>query len=185
MPQLSFAQRFEFSEMAGYSKPFLTSTSYGYLTFSPGFSNQLTCNYYFTPHASLGAFYEINAWSPLSNSPGLTADLHWKHFYWGVNISWFNVAVASKTMKETAWGVTDSTTYRYSPSVALGMHIGYRQPLSKQVALNAQLGCNYTTLKEQESSPEFNNIGPVTFPNGTFSQGLSYYYMLAGITYRL
>ena len=186
IPLLSSAQHFEFSEMAGYSAPALSSPSTSPLTLKHGFSNQLTANYYFIKYFSLGAFYELNSWDPVISSIGLTADAHYHHVYAGINISDFDFVPYTKTKNDNDyWGVTDRTTYKYQPSLAYGAHIGYAQKLTRHIAAKLQLGYDIATLKVQASSPEFNNIGPVSFPNGNYATPITYYYILAGIAYRL
>jgi hypothetical protein len=186
MPLLSWAQGFEFSEMAGYSAPTIPNPSAANVSLVHGFSNQLTANYYFAKHFSAGAFYELNSWGLLIHSLGITVDAHYRHVYAGLNVSDFNFATAAtRNVHETYWGVTDSTTYKYQPSLAYGLHIGYYQRLTPHLGLQAQLGYNVAAIKVQEHSPEFNNIGPVTFPNGNYTVPVTYYYILLGVDYRL
>jgi len=185
IPNLSLGQRCEITEMMGYGYPFPSKFySYAYpYNFRGGFSNQVVFDYYLKKHITLGAFYELNVWNPNNSSFGLKLESHSKHFYIGANIA--DVFVNTSDLKVEDWGVKNTIHITYSPSVSLGVHMGLKQKIAKNIFLNEQIGFTTSLLKGKETSPQFNNIGPVTFPNGPFSETLEYVNILVGVSYRL
>jgi len=181
IPYLSLAQKFEISELGGYSHPIINAHST--YNFSPGFSDQFSAGYKLTKHLSAGAFYEVNAWNPAPKSFGVYANADFHHYYFGISAA--ECFIRNINYKITDWGVSDSTSIKFSPELALGFHLGLRQKLSRNFFIKEQAGVTSSFLNGSRASPLFNNIGPVTFPNGPFSQTLASYYLMVGIECRL
>jgi len=179
VPVLSFGQRFEISEMAGVSKDAPPNYYFGP---SPGYSNQLSFSYYFTKHLSIGAFHDFNNWTPSTNSFGLLADAHFRHFYFGVNVA--EEYIGTKTVLEPnilegyigPWPIPSNMLYyslkvKLNPAISSGAHFGLNQKLSKRFIIKEQIGFSYGNTKG-------------AFMNDSYNFRILCYSVLAGISYR-
>ena len=185
IPFASSGQKFEVSEMGGYSTNF--SIVYGYD--GSGFSNQLSFNYRLAKHFSIGAFYELNLWHPSDRGPnnysyGIIPEFRSKHFYFGVNAA--GLFVNNEHYPTIRWGTNySSTTVKYMPAFLYGIHTGLNQKISKHIFLKEQVGYNNTFLKREVSNVVSNMQGHSTYTNNYYSQQFVYIYILAGVSYRL
>ena len=88
VPIVSFGQKFEISEQAGYSftsaqpKSELTSIARP----NKGISNQITLGYYPVNWFSVNAFYELSFWGTRLNAYGISPELSNKHFFAGIDV---------------------------------------------------------------------------------------------------
>jgi hypothetical protein len=197
VPVFSFGQRFEISEMAGYSNPSYSNMSltvgYRYnppyyshppVNFNAGFSNHFSINYFLIKRLSIGAFYELNFWNPNNSSYGLATDVHFKFLYFGANISTLYIKNANYTFTDVSYHASSSIQYN-APSVAYGLHAGLSQKLTGRISLKMQAGYNTSSVKGSTNDPYLFQLGPGQNPNSQVSVLLHYYYLLAGISYQL
>ena len=176
IPVMASAQKFDLSEMAGYSIPQNPSQN---TTFNSGFCNQLSLNYNFSRHFSLGLLYEFNEWNAISNALGLVGDWHIHHFYFGVSVT--DAFISNARFNDiTGWG---SYPIKYSPSLTIGGHCGFKERLTKRVSLKEQLGSNFAALSG--TTPGTTYFNPTQTTTITHSQSLTYFYFLVGIAWRL
>jgi len=167
---LSFGQKFEVSETAGYS---IMNANY----LKSGFSNQFTLSYYIKKQISLSATYEYESWAA-DNSFGIASDYHLKLFYLGVEIKELNIAPDNSQW----WNIVQYDR----PSYCLGIHAGIKQKIVKQLFLNAQIGFVGSILKginTVENAGPASTGGVITYQNFPITQGLIYFYMRVGVSY--
>jgi hypothetical protein len=149
-PLLSFGQRFEISEMGGYSND-LANT---FFQKNAGYSNQVSFNYYFTKCFSMGAYHELDAWKPYTNSGGLMADIHFKHFYCGVsfaalfiNATTFRPSLFELSGPSLPWSGAPPPVVKSNPVMSLGAHLGIDQKVAKHFFVKEQIGYNTANTK--------------------------------------
>jgi hypothetical protein len=169
IPLFSSAQKFEVSEMMGYSDEvshILDVTPSD--TKGKGFSNRISFHYYMAKIFSIGALYEFNAWKPSNNAIGIVPEFHFGSFYSGVTIS-------DLFQNKIIFGTPSQKHYiSYNPSLSIGMHLGIVQTPSKHISIKEQLGFCYSSVSTN-----------VDYALPGFTQNLRYFSILVGVAYRL
>ena|SRR5579872_5841710 len=147
IPSLSFAQKFEVSEMGGYS----SNQSTPFFENNGGYCNQLSVCDYIAKYTSVGVYYELNSWNPSINTIGLLADFHGGHLYFGVSAGevFFDT---KKIAVSPLYYLNSNTNYivepsiiniKVNPAIALGAHVGLTQKLYKHFSVKEQVGYSY------------------------------------------
>ena len=174
IPSLSFGQRFEVSEQAGYN---VVNSFLGDSNPIRGFTNQVSFSYHHTKHFSVSAFYELNAWEERKaiidniHSLGIMPDFTSKYFNAGMSI---RLAYLGSVY-------TPYTNYNYKTSLGYGVHIGSKQRIYKRLSAVEQVG--YDRINAHGSYPAIAYIRePRKIP---VTQFVSVYYLCAGLSYGL
>lgn len=182
LPLVSFGQKFEVREQAGYS---IAADNLNDILNSDnrikGFSNRVDLGYSFTKNLSAHAFYEYDKWNTHSYTFGVSPEYAFGHFYVGADL---------KLIKfrdyYADWAAAD---IRYKESLGYGFHIGSRQKLFKGLSLTEELGYGKITVKGSEyfpygnpyAQPYYIQSAPTT---ETFTGHVQYGYLRAGLSYR-
>lgn len=175
LPVFCFGQRFEVSEIVGYSQNFAKSNLFtpynpdkGY--FKSGFVNQLSVNYFFSKSVSIGLSYEFMAWKPTFHSVGVNSTVYFKNFFLGATVSMVN---ASRLEQPKLSYYSDFKSAASATAIA-----GFRQKLHKKIYIKEQIGVTFAT-----------DLKGVTYYSGLFSrhflQPVSYWFAGAGICFKL
>jgi len=152
-PVLSLAQKFDISEMGGYSTSMIAAT---YIKTPAGYANHLSANYHFTKHMSIGLYHDLNLWKLPTNAMGITGDVHLKYLYFGVTAG--KLFPYSKTFFQPIGFYTTSTnfpgaeynpyqTFRLNPAFSYGAHIGLEYNLNKHFVYKQEVDYNASTSK--------------------------------------
>jgi hypothetical protein len=166
IPFFSFAQRFEISELAGYSTTNSLTNSGSTMS---GFSNQVSIGYRCLRHFSVSAYYQFNSWNDHNNAYGISPDFVTKHFYAGLDLQ-----------RATFSPITDSYI-SFNTSWGYGLHIGSRQRIFKGLSCVEQLGYDLDNVTANTE----NNLYPIAVVHQKSTETLNIWYLSAGISYRI
>jgi hypothetical protein len=157
MPLISFGQNFEVTDLAGYSAdiPFLGSSS---VQQYKGFANQVSLNYHCSKYFSFGAYEQLNAWTPLTNTAGIMAEVHYSYFYFGVNVGelFFNkvtdheyVGFLDNNFSFNPKTGVISYTYRPNSAISCGLHFGVEYEIFHRFIYKQEIGYATATSKSE------------------------------------
>lgn len=174
IPFVSFGQKFELSEYAGYS---IINNAY----LKNGFSNQIAISYHPVKRFSISTFYELNVWSPAAHALGISSDLNTKFFLAGADL---------KVVQINPNKPGDNYTVRqldYYPSLGYGVHIGSKQKILKHLSLCEQIGYGRQYLKGIGTylfvpSADPINTGVNDYVKESFSGSSAFFYLRIGLS---
>ena len=169
IPYISFGQKFEISEQAGYSfidEHYQKSISSNFQ--KNGFSNQFTCSYHPIKYISISIFYELNFWASKYYSFGFAPDFSTKYFYAGIDLKRAYLAPVNSSAN------SEIITYN-SPFFSYGVHIGLKQKILKHLSVIEQIGYEMQTVNTTYT------IKLLHFTD-QFNEASNYFYLRAGIS---
>ncbi len=152
-PILCSGQKFDITEMGGYSSSMLAAW---HVETPAGFANHFAANYHITNHFSVGLYHDLNLWKFNTNTLGITGDVHLKYLYFGVTtgkLCSYNKAFYQPIAFFTRTGYFPGADYspyrtlRLNSAFSYGAHIGVEYNLNKNFVYKQEVDYNAATSK--------------------------------------